>query len=217
MKRSQFRSSSEADALRFLHSTGVNLPIPRLLDSFTIGNEAYAIVTRIPGDTLLNVSRRLKVKLTDAQVQAIFGEVHTVIRKLWTLSPPPQYDGLVMCHPSGNGLPFSRQFMEETLGPVPLDELYAAHTVRLATHMPWEAEDIKNLEPALMEKDGKFTGIIDWENSGWHVKHWQLLVVRTPLIIINPPNLSKWWRDIQFEQEVEEAYPAGWELVQNWV
>ena len=69
----------------------------------------------------------------------------------------------------------------------------------------------------MVTEDGKFTGIIDWENSGWHVRHWQLLVVRTPLIIINPPKLSKWWRDIQFEQDIEEAYSAGWELVQNWV
>lgn len=69
MKLSRSQNASEASSLRFLHSTGLHLPIPRVFDSFTVDSRAYAIITRIEGDSFLNVSRRLGDKLTDTQVQ----------------------------------------------------------------------------------------------------------------------------------------------------
>ncbi|KAJ3505320.1 hypothetical protein NMY22_g17626 [Coprinellus aureogranulatus] len=235
MKRSQFPESSESGALRFLHSTGLKLPIPRVIDSFSIDGENYTIMTRLPGDSLLNLCRRGGA--TEAKIEAVFNEVRAVVQKLWTLSPPPQQANLVMCHPDGGGLPFFRYDYEETLGPLSIDEFYAVMTLSWAKHNPWTGEDIKHLAPDLMEKvmsdkvvyvhgdlhlqnimvtpDGKFSGIIDWENSGWHARHWQLFVLRMPFGAGNPLAVAKIWRAFRFESELEEAYVACYELSQE--
>ncbi len=38
MKRSFFTKSTESEALRFLHGTGLDLPIPKVFDSFVIAD-----------------------------------------------------------------------------------------------------------------------------------------------------------------------------------
>ncbi|KAJ3528605.1 hypothetical protein NMY22_g9340 [Coprinellus aureogranulatus] len=235
MKRSQFPESSESGALRFLHSTGLKLPIPRVIDSFSVDGENYTIMTRLPGDSLLNLCRRGGA--TERKIEAVFDEVRAVVQKLWTLSPPPHQTNIVMCHPDGGGLPFFRYDYEETLGPLPIDEFYAVMTYSWANHHPWTGNDIKLLAPDLMAKvmsdrvvyvhgdlhlqnimvtpDGKFSGIIDWENSGWHARHWQLFVLRMPFGAGNPLAVAKIWRAFRFEPELEEAYVACYELSQG--
>ncbi|KAF5318864.1 hypothetical protein D9619_010706 [Psilocybe cf. subviscida] len=235
MKRSQFAKSSETVALRFLHATGLNLPIPRVIDSVTVDGEVWTIMTRLQGDTMLNLAR--KKAITDKEVQGVVKEVHEVIRKLWTLTPPISLEEqTIMHHPSGEGLPWAKFDLDFTIGPCSLVDLYAAYTTALATHQRWTARDIINLEPDRMRKilsdkvvyvhcdlrplnimvhNGRFTGIIDWENSGWHVRHWQVLVVRRSMGLTNPVKLSRWWRDVKFEPDVEEAYQAGCELLED--
>jgi aminoglycoside phosphotransferase (APT) family kinase protein len=140
-----------------------------------------------------------------------------------------------MCNSVGRGLPFSKTEMDELFGPhKSLAELYSLFTVRMAATSTWTATELLEMEPGRMKKvladrvayvhcdlrplnimvhKGKFSGIIDWENSGWIARHWQLLVVRTPLPCTNPAALSRWWKTVTFEPEVEQAYEAGWELI----
>ncbi|KJA15995.1 hypothetical protein HYPSUDRAFT_207407 [Hypholoma sublateritium FD-334 SS-4] len=191
-------------------------------------------MTRIPGDTLLN--QFLKGAITEEQITAVINEVYDIVRELWSLSPPPQYADVVMCHPSGHGLPTVLEEMQDLIGPLPIIDLYVHHTFGIAESKPWTGEALMLQEAERMGKvladdkrvyvhcdlrphnimvtaDGKLSGILDWENSGWHARHWQVLVLRTTLGYLNPPPLSKWWNNIKFEPEVEEAHSAGWSLI----
>jgi hypothetical protein len=62
IKQSHFSESSETDALRFLRKMDLNLPIPRVLDSVTVDGQVYTITTRLPGNTMLNLSQRKEMK-----------------------------------------------------------------------------------------------------------------------------------------------------------
>lgn len=235
MKRSQFSGSSETEALRFIHSTNLNLPIPRLIDSVNVGEQVYTIMTRLPGDTLMNMHRRMDKELTEEFIRNINHDILNVIKQLWTLKPPVeiQKDQIVMYHSSGEGLLTAKMYMEERIGPLHLAELYAHHTPRLAEHRPWTGQDIINLEPERIKKvladkityvhcdlrpmnimvhNGKLSGIIDW-----HARHWQLFMLRIPFGLANPEKFAKCWKDVRFEEDIERAYQAGWELIQNKV
>lgn len=237
MKRSRFAESSESDALRYLNSTGLDLPIPRLIDSFIVDEGAYTVMTVIPGRTLLDIAVCKQIDVEE--MRAVIQEVHNVVRKLWTLSPPEHFRGLAMCHPSGNGLPTWLDEHRSTFGPDRLQEVYTHFGYMVQSKWPWTSEDLcveqsERMSKVLADKityvhcdlrcqnimvddQRKFNGIIDWENSGWHARHWQLLVVRTKCGVINPPVITSMWKAIKFEPVVEEAYQAAWEIVQDRV
>ncbi|KIY53888.1 kinase-like protein [Fistulina hepatica ATCC 64428] len=238
MKRSRFPESSESAALRVMNKTFPDLPIPRLIDSLNVDGEVYTIMTRIPGDTLMNVLRSPTRTLTDEQIRDIVYEVYGVIRRLWTLRQPPELGRQVMLSAGGHGLPDARSDYAELLDPCSIAECYVENTAFIKDSAIWGVEQLVRKEPermaAVMSDDivwvhcdlralnimvhnGKFSGIIDWESSGWHARHWQLLVVRVMLFVTNPPWVTRWWDEIEFEPEVEAAYKAGRELIRNWV
>ena len=101
VKRSQFAESNETAALRFLYSTGLNLPIPCNVDSLFVKGHIYTIMTVLPGDTMIGLYRRDAIR--HEEVEEVIEEVLEVVRKL---SPLPTLQGLVGCNSVGRGLPF---------------------------------------------------------------------------------------------------------------
>ena len=53
LKRSTRTVTTEADALRFLNNCGLDLPIPRIIDSIVVGEQTFTLMTRIPGELLI--------------------------------------------------------------------------------------------------------------------------------------------------------------------
>jgi hypothetical protein len=80
VKRSQFAESNETAALHFLHSTSLNLPIPRVVDSLFVKGHVYTIMTVLPGDTMIDLYRRDAIR--QEEVEEVFEEVLEVVRKL---------------------------------------------------------------------------------------------------------------------------------------
>ncbi|KAF8521096.1 kinase-like protein [Hysterangium stoloniferum] len=185
---------TEADALRFLNSCGLRLPIPRIVDSFVVGGNTYTVMTRIDGDLLID-----KLDTTsDKDMRLIVEDVFTVLRSLWTLPQPEQDAGKVMLSASGHGMPSPVFFFEDREGP--FDNILECF-VHLSRHLFDSVEEFKELQPNasqtimsdtivyvhadlrshnILVKDGRLSGIIDWENSGWLPLHWQLHVLRRP-------------------------------------
>jgi aminoglycoside phosphotransferase len=74
MKTENRLFSTEADALRFLNASGLDLPIPRLLDSIAIDGKTYTIMSRIPGSLLLHEIDQM----SEPDLCAIVNDVNTV-------------------------------------------------------------------------------------------------------------------------------------------
>jgi len=194
LKCSKGTASTESDALRFLNNSGLNLPVPRVIDSIVVDGNTFTVMTRIPGELLID---KLDT-MSDAQVRIIVQDLFTVLNSLWTLRQPAQDTGKVMLSASGHGMPSPVHFFEDLEGPFDnILECYAHMSRQLFDSVA----ELKELHPKgsqtvladaivyvhadlrshnILVKDGRLSGIIDWENSGWLPRHWQLHVMRRP-------------------------------------
>lgn len=230
--------STEADALAFLNSTGLDLPIPRLIDTVRLDGYTYTIMTRLPGVHLR--SHLIAKSLTVEDRQKIIDDILAVLHQLWTLQQPPCDSGKVMLSASGHGLPDGANDKDTHAGPCPsILECY----VPLTTHLKqpgdpmWSAELLSARQPELVKAvtsdriawvagdlrphnililDGRLSGIIDWQDSGWLPLHWQLHALRNPCIG-NPPSFCNLWRKVKFPKETEEAFEASCKLLRSFV
>jgi Phosphotransferase enzyme family len=192
LKYSTGTVSGEADALRFLNNCDLDLPIPRIVDSFVVGQYAYILMTKIEGDMLVH---KLET-MSDEQLRVIVEDLFTVLRKLWTLQQPKQDVGKVMLSASGRGMPSPVLLFADSEGP--FDSILEFY-VYMSRHLFDSVEEFKELYPNasqtimsdnivyvhadlrshnILVKDGRLSGIVDWENSGWLPLHWQLHVIR---------------------------------------
>ena len=192
LKRSTRTVSTEADALRFLNNCGLNLPVPWIIDSFVVRGQTFTLMTRIPGELLIDKFEAM----TDAQLDIVVQDVFAVLHSLWTLRQPTQDAGKVMVSASGHGLPGPTQLFDDLEGPY--DSVLDCY-VHMSSHLVDSKAELKQLYPAasqalmadaivfvhadlrshnILVKDGRLSGIIDWENSGWLPRHWQLHVMR---------------------------------------
>ena len=190
MKCSKGVYNAEASALRFLNECGLQLPVPVLVDEIFVEEEgnSYTVMTRMPGERLSSQSELLKD--LDA-IRPVVEDIFCVLRKLWTLRQPTALAGKVMVSASGHGLPDPTDSFSSLAGPFNTildcyhhiahsnsrDELYreAVQAVTADT-VVYVHCDLRSHN--ILVKDGRLSGIVDWENSGWLPLHWQLQVVR---------------------------------------
>jgi aminoglycoside phosphotransferase len=66
LKRSTGTVSTEDDALRFLNNCGLDLPVPRIIDSIVVEGQTYTLMTRISGELLIHKFEAM----TDARMNA---------------------------------------------------------------------------------------------------------------------------------------------------
>lgn len=224
LKRTDRLFSTEAHALRFLNTAAPQLPIPRLIDSFQIGNDTFTLMTKLSGRSLLDID-----ELPSERIALIAAEVLNVIYQLWSIPQPLDMKGTVMASASGHGLLHPSAYVYEMYdrfaGPFPSTlACYATMTFSdihsLAKERPelvkpvvddkvvWVHTDLR-MQNILIDDQGRLSGIVDWEDSGWYPRHWQLHVLRNP----KPTCCGNWclfWRDsFRFNDDVEEAYTAS--------
>ncbi|KAF8196941.1 kinase-like protein [Pholiota molesta] len=221
--------STEADALRFLNASGLDLPIPRLLDSIVMDGNTYTIMSRIPGSLLLDEIHRI----SEPDLRAIVNDVRDVLDRLWTLKQSPADAGKVMLSASGDGLPDPMAFYDTYWGPCPsILDCYFRMSANLSIEVdnPWTEEELVATHPDAMRavtadrivwvhrdlrlqniliRDGRLSGIIDWEHSGWFPCHWQLHTLRIIKRVINPKRICSAWEDVVFPPETEAAFRAS--------
>ena len=71
--------STEADALRFLNSCGIDLLIPRIFDSFVLDRNTHTVMTRIDGEIMLIHKQDT---ISDEHLRLIVEDLFTVLRSL---------------------------------------------------------------------------------------------------------------------------------------
>lgn len=238
MKRTARSVSTEADALAFLNSTGLDLPIPRLVDTIHLGQETYTIMTRLPGVHLRALLMDNTIPIED--FQNIVDDILAVLQKLWTLRQPPCDSGKVMLSASGHGLPDGSNFKDTHYGPCPsiLDcYVWITGHLRVPGDPPWSGDVLTAKHPELVKAvtsdrvawvagdlrphnilivNGRLSGIIDWEDSGWLPLHWQLHTLRN-FCWGNPKDYCDLWRKVKSPQETEEAFEASCKLIRYHV
>ncbi|KAF9071541.1 kinase-like protein [Rhodocollybia butyracea] len=241
MKCTRRTFSTEAHALLFLRSTGLKLPIPRVIDTFVLDGYTYTVMSRMKGVPLLDVHRdnwNNPEHQIPISYDAISTAVRDVVEQLWTLEQPLKDKGKVMLSASGHGLPDPTQFFDSHMDPRPsvLDLYYyltphldttsrpkwtASHLLQahpepmqavLRDEVAWVHSDLKMHNIMIDPETGEFVGILDWEDSGWRPKHWQLF----PLRHYGPATLGPFancFRGMRFPDQTEEAYEMMFKLL----
>lgn len=183
--------STEAHALRFLHSTGLDLPIPRLICFFILAGTTYTVMQQVKGEMLST----LKGTLDKETQRTIVPEVDAMLRTLATIPQPLADRGKVMLSPSGHDVPDPVHFFEERCGPFysKLDcwtyvlERYNEDEFNQVTdgdtRRILEAELIAYVHTNLrmynvLVYNGHVSAVIDWEDSGWFPASWQVHTMR---------------------------------------
>ncbi len=223
MKKTLRTESTEADALRFLNKARPNLPIPRLLDSFVVRDATYTVMTKLPGETLL------EKPLPATQLRVVAEEVLTFLEALWEIRQPACFEGRVMCSASGHGLPNPMTLHSNLAATFPSTlHCYALMTFKsfdqfLADTDPvvlerlagdpvtWVHTDLR-LQNILV-KDGHLSGIVDWEDSGWLPRHWQLHMFRNAYMHGVTFDWWAFWKERKIDAKVEAVYDISLGLI----
>ncbi len=222
--------STEADALRFLNSRfqGRNcLPIPYMYDSFYLDGHTYALISKLPGSTLLEAVQQKKVPSTPEYHHQIRSEITAVMWRIWSVAQPPHLAGKVMVSASGHGLLTNRdQYSDALWGPLPSRIAYnrlmtgfVSQDVLVQAMSPHFGDVIATLKAdpmvfahtdltmpnVLVANDGHLSGIIDWENTGWlpMAEQWSCLRKRA---CYSRKAYSKGWAELDVGDATRRAY-----------
>lgn len=223
VKITQRTTSTEAHALRYLRSVGLDIPIPRLILSCVYRGTTYTVMTRVPGTNMMHAIRQ--GNLTPNVVKTVASEVSIALGELDTLRQSPSDAGKVMMSASGHDLPDPVVFFEDRSGPYPsVIELWAhcgdySDLAEMTGDVDQETLDIMAADPIryvhpdmrlynIIVRDGHLSGIIDWEDSGWFPSSWQVHTLRWPRIGCSGPWLQ-YWLEYWFSEEAEAAYVAS--------
>ncbi|KAJ3018983.1 hypothetical protein NUW54_g203 [Trametes sanguinea] len=198
--------STEAHALRFMHSTGLNLPIPRLVFNCVHRGVTYTVMSRVYGDNMKEALMR--DAMIDDAVEIVAQEVADVLNKLQTLQQPPADAGKVMMSAFGHDLPDPITFFEERSGPYPsiIDLCPATFEIMNADPIHYVHPDLRTYN--IIVKDGHLSGIVDWQDSGWFPSSWQVHTMRWPRFGCD----GVWYQfclKYRFSEEAEAAYAAS--------
>ncbi|KAG6335024.1 hypothetical protein ID866_4069 [Astraeus odoratus] len=211
--------STEADALRYLNRVAPRLPIPRLIGSFQLDDKVYTIMTKLRGHQLLDKWAEITAKQCTG---VVLKEVTAILHQLWNMPQPAEVRGKVMMSGSGHGLPHPRTLHESLGGPyVSTLECYDSMCDTKMTNVPprisnalaqdpivWVHMDLR-MQNVLVDDSGHVTGIVDWEDSGWLPKHWQLHILRRPQLGCMGAWVVYWQSQFRCDDVTESAYDAS--------
>ncbi|KAF8586577.1 hypothetical protein K439DRAFT_946713 [Ramaria rubella] len=206
--------------VRFLQQSGLKLPIPRLVDSIVADSNTYAIMTRIPGQDLLTAFP----DLSEDELCNVAHDVLAVLHELWKIKQPLGESGKIIMNASGHGVPNPATFRASRVGPFNstlecygyMSDYGTLQALRSNTpesvlqalaedDVVWVHPDLKMWK--IFVKNGQLSGIVDWEDSGWYPRHWQIAVLHFPCR--GSFGLwNKFWRETRFDGRSEAAWVA---------
>ncbi|KAI0788984.1 kinase-like domain-containing protein [Irpex lacteus] len=218
LKRSDRTVSTEADALCFLNRVVPHLPIPKLIDCFCLDGVTYTVMTRLPGRDLAQLEN--EESLSSEAMELIASDVANIVEDLWSVPQPTNLHGQVMVSASGHGLPHPVSFHRDLGGPYPSTiDCYKTMVMDMSALPPghfkpiiedpisWVHWDLTMRN--VLVHNGRVSGIIDWEDSGWLPRHWLIHSLRSPRPGCQGAWARYWHFTYRFQPETEEAYAAS--------
>ncbi|KAI6046408.1 kinase-like domain-containing protein [Pisolithus marmoratus] len=201
MKVTHRTVSTEADALRYLNKVAPRLPIPKLLGSFELNGKVYTIMTKLPGRRLLDTWPQISAKqCTDIIVK----EVTAILYQLWDISQPVEIKGKSLGGPYSSTLECYDSMSDTRMS----NFSPGISTALMRDPIVWVHTDLR-MQNVLVDDEGHVTGIVDWEDSGWLPRHWQLHILRRPQWGCMGAWVVHWQSEFRCDDVTEEAYNAS--------
>ncbi|KAI0672437.1 kinase-like domain-containing protein [Trametes maxima] len=179
----------EAETTRFVRRH-TNIPVPIIIDCFTVDGRCWIVMTALPGGPLDPWMNDLK----EENIRRIAGQLSIHLAELRAVPPPPS--GAVSainnapiqcCRLTVDGRPtgpfasideFNAFLCTPTLHvhrQPGLDEEHVWRTIRAAHSRPHKLVLTHNdFAPRniMIDEDGNVTGILDWECAAWLPEYW---------------------------------------------
>ncbi|EEB99093.1 hypothetical protein MPER_01289 [Moniliophthora perniciosa FA553] len=191
-------------------------------------------MTKLPGRMLIEVEE--EKPLTAEEAALLVGDVASVLDQLWQIAQPKGCEGQVMLSASGDGLPHCESRFCDAYPPIirgPFHDTWAfydtimqfhyasghkevPHDIRdaiLADKIVWVHTDLK-MWNVLIDDKRRLTGIIDWEDSGWVPRHWQLYTIRLKMLLQRQGMWREHWDErYKFDSGTGKAYQASRKVI----
>ncbi|EFR04180.1 protein kinase subdomain-containing protein [Nannizzia gypsea CBS 118893] len=184
--------TSEVANLEFVQEN-TTIPVPTIAkDWVQSDNRHFLLMERIPGETM----DKLYHKLSTEEMEGIAEQVAEFIQQLRPLQSPE------ICGIGGTPLHNGWVFLNnmEPAGPFSSDEELWDFMKDGLARLPTKAVD---LDPEnIVIKDGKVTGILDWEFSGYYPVWWQYVAAGK-----GSPEEVKWLEIM--ERKIKDPYPEA--------
>lgn len=206
------RITGEFDALTLVHKH-TSIPAPRPIDLIMRSNGSYLVSSRIDG---VGAGHAIN-ECSDEEMHIIAQDLRKYIAELRTIQPKSEAV-YAISNPSG-GPCLDYRIDVAPVGPFRTEKDFsdslrlggAPNVVHRDDHQIVFTHADINLRNVIL-KDGKISGIVDWENAGWYPEYWEYTKCRFGV------RFSKRWLKMleevfgdKYEQElkIEKVY---WEL-----
>ncbi|KIM77987.1 hypothetical protein PILCRDRAFT_11646 [Piloderma croceum F 1598] len=133
-----------------------SIPSPRAIDHITTQDESYLVMSAKPGVVLRDTFKTF----TDEEHVVFTRELQGYVKQLRAI-PNTTMSGFAICN-AGGAACFDHRF-----DGVPAQQLRHQTGYRICfTHGDLALRNI-------LVKDGKISGIVDWETAGWYPEWWE--------------------------------------------
>jgi len=167
------RHTREYKALHLIRNS-TSIPAPYPIDLILSANESIMITTRIdgkPAGVEIDTCSDEELSLMAQDLHGWIAELHSIRR--------PTDSNYAICGISG-GACFDYRIGSEPAGPF-RDERELSEALRLGILPNLVHRDDHNILFAhgdlnmrnILVKDGRISGIVDWENAGWYPEYWE--------------------------------------------
>ncbi|TGO15164.1 hypothetical protein BTUL_0043g00170 [Botrytis tulipae] len=208
--------AGEFNALKIVRSR-TSIPVPNPIDLLVSPTESFLVMSRIegvPAGHAIDECSDEEVHQMAQDLRSYIAELHTIEQNkdskyaITNASGGPCLDYRIDSEPVGP-FPTEKEFSESLqLGILPGLMHRTDHKI-FFTHADLNMRNI-------LVKDGKISGIVDWENSGWYPEYWEYIKCRFSVKIH-----KRWVKmiDETFENKYEEELAIDrqyWDYQSAW-
>ncbi|KAH6847688.1 kinase-like domain-containing protein [Chaetomium sp. MPI-CAGE-AT-0009] len=211
--------ANEIAAMEFVRAN-TTIPVPKIIDIYGQQSDgsAHIVMTQLPGTALTDALRIMG----PSQVATAARDLVTYLAQLRRLVPPRSEANTPIVGGTSGGPGYDHRLGPRTWGPFytiadfhtyvrfgePLDEWDHEPTVMEIHGKPEDAYQVRythaDLGPhniLVDPKDGRITGIVDWEFGGWYPEYWEYTRMHYGGM---RPHWEKWFAQLSKEEGIEK-------------
>ncbi|KAF5879683.1 uncharacterized protein Bfra_006890 [Botrytis fragariae] len=208
--------TGESNALKIVRSR-TSIPVPNPIDLLVSPTESFLVMSRIEG---VPAGHAID-ECSDEEVHQMAQDLRSYITELHTIELNKDSKYAITNATGGPCLDY--RIDSEPVGPFPTEKKFSESlqlgilpgSMHRTDHKTFFTHADLNMKHILV-KDGKISGIVDWENSGWYPEYWEYIKCRFSV------KIHKQWVkmiDETFEDKYEEELAIDrqyWDYQSAW-